>query len=307
MQLLKGHKRGVAAIVFSPNEQSLASCGLDRTVRLWNLATGEGTVTFEGSESSHAVCFSPDGRWFAWDARSEVRVQELDGDRQVAYPVAEKAGYVRALAWAPDARRVFCGMEASSEHKLDVLHLDAGPLGRFRWTSWPSREHGVQFLAFSPDGWTLATVHQAHGPKASGFGWRYFVVLWDVATCQERGRLEGHENLITAVDFSPDSRHLAVASGPTLWVWEAGSRTVVARIKAGVRHFKAVAFSPHGRWLVTARNDATVQFYHPQTWNEGPGLDWKVGPVISVAFARDGMRAACGSRNGKIVVWDMDD
>jgi hypothetical protein len=49
-----------------------------------------------------------------------------------------------------------------------------------------------------------------------------------------------------------------------------------------------------------------VRLFDAATWDEGPSSDGKVGPVVSVAFARDGMRAACGSAKGKIVVWDVD-
>ena len=34
--------------------------------------------------------------------------------------------------------------------------------------------------------------------------------------------------------------------------------------------------------------------------------DWEIGPMCSIAFAPDGMRAAAGSGKGKIVVWDID-
>jgi WD40 repeat protein len=34
--------------------------------------------------------------------------------------------------------------------------------------------------------------------------------------------------------------------------------------------------------------------------------DWRIGPVSSLAFAPDGLRAAAGG-NGAICVWDLED
>ena len=36
-------------------------------------------------------------------------------------------------------------------------------------------------------------------------------------------------------------------------------------------------------------------------------FNWKLGPLVSVAFSPDGTLAAAGSAGGKIVVWDVDE
>ena len=49
---LRGHRRGVWALAFSPVDKALASASGDRTLRLWSLADGACLRTFEGHLSS---------------------------------------------------------------------------------------------------------------------------------------------------------------------------------------------------------------------------------------------------------------
>jgi U3 small nucleolar RNA-associated protein 13 len=49
--LLKGHKRGIWDIAFSPVEKVLASASGDNTIKLWNITDGTCIKTLEGHEA----------------------------------------------------------------------------------------------------------------------------------------------------------------------------------------------------------------------------------------------------------------
>ena len=61
-QTLGGYSSGFESVAFSPDGSRLASGSWDRTVRIWNVATGQAEQTLKGhSRLVNSVVFSPDG------------------------------------------------------------------------------------------------------------------------------------------------------------------------------------------------------------------------------------------------------
>ena len=59
----EGHKADVRSVAFCLTAGAILSGGGDKTVRLWDIATGKEILRLEGHEEAvRCVAFSPDGR-----------------------------------------------------------------------------------------------------------------------------------------------------------------------------------------------------------------------------------------------------
>jgi WD40 repeat protein len=80
---LSGHRFGANALAFSPDGQILATAGVDRCIKLWDLATGKELSTLRDDVGwVKSLVFSPDGSRLAYSGNDTiVRIRELAAPR----------------------------------------------------------------------------------------------------------------------------------------------------------------------------------------------------------------------------------
>jgi WD40 repeat protein len=294
MWVLKGHGYGnpVRDVAFSLDGKRLASAAGAYTVRLWDLDTGDSTVTPVGNGRAYWLAFAPHGKELAWGGGLGVYLWDLARDTVRQLPERPN-GYAVRVEYSPDGRLL-----AAVEWDVCLWHVQD--------CAWLTISTGPgstsTSLAFAPDSKTLATGQTFFRyPRHE-----HLVQLWDTTTRQVRGTLRGHGAAATSLAFAPNSRFLAATCGQSLLIWDVVTGATLVHHKINKQHFMDVAFTPDGRFLLLARNDKTVRVWDTQTWREQAAFDWDIGAIVSVAVAPDGMRAAAGGDKGKIVVWDLD-
>lgn len=107
---------------------------------------------------------------------------------------------------------------------------------------------------------------------------------------------------------SPDGSLVVANAGTSLTVWAAADVTAPPRrVVFGRKHCTGLAFHPSGAYVLAAGNDGTVRRLDAATWKALATYAWRAGKARSVAVSPDGLLAAAGTDQGKIVVWDLDD
>src|SRR5262249_57148202 len=83
------------------------------------------------------------------------------------------------------------------------------------------------------------------------------ITLWDVTLQQCTAVLQGHDDIVTALAYSPDGRWLASGSNDrTIRLWDAAAGTL-RTVRSLDTQVKGLCFSPDGRFLYTGNGNTT--------------------------------------------------
>jgi WD40 repeat protein len=150
-QTLDGHLGDVEAVVFTPDGNTLASGSRDKTIKLWNVRSGESEFTLKGHTAFvSAVAFACDGKTLAsgsgdqtiklWDVESGKELRTLKGH----------VGDISTVTFAYDGKALASGSRDSTVRLWNIKN--GNPSHIFVGHTGP-----VTTLAFSPQGNTLVS------------------------------------------------------------------------------------------------------------------------------------------------------
>ncbi len=223
------------------------------------------------------------------------------------------SGEISAVAFAPDGTTVAIG-----DKQLRLWDLSTGrELSRSECRF--ERCEDCQFLAFSPDGAQLVSVHRGWSPE--GTSGQVMIFLWDVVGRQLRNprelltRYNRCHTPVYQASFSPDGKALVAGTADgTVYQWDTTTGQQRLQFKGGV----AACFSADGRTLTTLTRAGRVRHWNPVTGQrtdsgkENPENDCMY--VARAAFAPRGDRAVISDdyalvlkdlRTGR-TVWRVD-
>ncbi|HEY9662970.1 MAG TPA: WD40 repeat domain-containing serine/threonine-protein kinase, partial [Allocoleopsis sp.] len=172
---LTGHTDTVWAIATHPDSNTIASGSFDKTIRLWDLQTGQLIRTFTGHRDAvRSVALSADGKTLVSGSGDKmIKVWDL-ATGKLRRTLMGHAGPVWTVALSPDAKTIVSG---SYDGTIKLWDLNTGKLLH----TLPEHYDSVWSVTVSPNGKLIA----------SG-AYDGTIKIWDLQTGQLLRTLTGH-------------------------------------------------------------------------------------------------------------------
>ena len=251
LRTLAGHSNSVTAVVVTPNGKQLISGSMDKTIKVWNLATGEEKFTLTGhNDSVIALAVTPNGKEVisgSWD--KTIKVWNLEtGEEQLT--LTGHSSPVYAVAVTPNGKKVISGSE---DNTIKVWNLETGE-EQFTLTGHIS---SVNTVAVTPNG----------NEVISGLGDKT-IKVWNLETGEEKFTLTGHSNSVNTVAVTPNGKEVISASGDnTIKVWNLETREIIATF-TGESSLNCCAVAPDGVTIVAGEASGRLHFLRLEGYQE---------------------------------------
>ncbi len=330
LQTFEGHTNVMTSVAFSGDGQMLASGSKDNTVRLWSVIEKGPLYTFEGhTDWVNSVAFSKDGQTLAsgsWD--NTVRL----------WSIAEKK-LLHTFEHPPEVTSVALPSEDQTLDSDGDESVGASTIvDKRQWYTSKGRTHWVNSVAFSPDGYTLASgsgdnmvrlwsvaekqllhtleghtdevisvAFSSDGQTLASSSWDSTVRLWSVSERKPLHTFEGHTSWVMSVAFSGDGQTLAScgASDNMVKLWSVAERKLLHAFEGHTSWVTSVAFSSDDQMLLSSSWDNTVRLWSIAEKRPLHTLEGHTKEVRSVAFSSDGQTLASGSADHAVRLWSI--
>lgn len=277
---LEGHTNWVNSVAVSPDGRWVVSGSDDKTVKIWDLETGECRGTLEGHEQRvSSVTITSDGRRIlsgSWDGT--IRVWDLQTDHQL-YIWKDHNLQVLDVCSLPNGKRAF---SAGLDGTLRLWNIDSGECLKI------VKAGNIRSGSVTSDG------RRAVSGTSEGK-----LDYWNMETGECLATLTGHSDIVRSVQITPDGRHAVSGSkDSTVKLWDLETRTCEGTFEGHQDDVDSVAISPDGTLVAsTGFHDRIVRLWDLKNLTLLQVIKDEESRFcpLSVTFSPDGSRLVVGT------------
>lgn len=288
LKINNGHSNDVNSVCFSPDDKYIASGSEDKTIKLWDVATGKELKTFTDADKVYSVTFSSDGKHLISGGGAGVKMWEiLSGNvTQISGSSTHFAEISNdgKLVYANDdyGKIVLKSMQNQEKKKVLLGHIGYGYCAKF-----------------SPDGKYFVSGNDDKTIK-----------IWNVEKGTAIKTLKGHKEGVNSINYSADGRYIVSGGGVndrTVRIWDAATGNILKVLSGHTNAVTAVCFSPDGKYVVSGSYDGTVKF-----WDVLTGANIKtyqehfLENILTLNLSHDGKYLVTGNGNKTIRIIDVN-
>lgn len=335
IRTFEGCKHHVLSVDFHPTEPHVIAGAWDRTLRMWNLESGNMEQIWEPTGKLALPSFRPvlvnprDSTLICGGVRA-IRCFH-PGSHAPFRIIDTQALAIAAMLPVPGTDSLILGC---SIHLME-LDLQTGQVrllkrGNTNAYTTLALNPGGTLLAYHDVGTASGSVFNAYGfgknrdvnfcQSPSGvYSFAFLrdgigllagchdgnIYLWDTEHGGTKVTWKGHENIVWGISASRNGRFVASASADrTVRIWDAKSGKSLRTLKGHLGVVKQVLVG--GGWIYSGSEDCTVR-----VWDLESGACLRVlrteSAVSSLSLSPNGERLACGLEDGRLLVWKTSD
>jgi len=254
---LRGHGHFVSDVVMSSDGQFALSGSWDKTLRLWDLSTGQTSRQFVShTKDVLSVAFSADNRQIVSGSRDKS-IKLWNTLAQCKFTITDDThnDWVSTVRFSPSSSNPVI-VSAGWDKVVKVWNLANCRLK----TNHFGHAGYINTVTVSPDGSLCAS-----GGKDGN------AMLWDLNEGKWLYTLDG-KDIINSLAFSPNRYWLCAAAGPTVKIWDLEDKKPVDDLKPEIMNSSSqsktvppqcisLAWSPDGQTLYAGYTDNVIRVW----------------------------------------------
>lgn len=286
-QTITAHSDYLRTVLISPDGKTIFSGSDDKTIKIWELITGNEISTLTGHTGYiHSLATSPDGKTlFSASGDNTIRIWHWGNGVQLC-TLNGHSSWVYALAISPDGQKLVSG---GNDNQIIMWQSNSGQLIRAQ----TGHSDAIFTLAITPDGKMLVSGSNDKTIK-----------IWELSSGRHIRTLTGHSKTVYAVAINPDGQTLySGGADSTIKIWQLNTGNELCTLRGHSSVVRSLVISSDGKTLISGSDDNKIKIWELSTGKEICTLTGHSGNVFSMAISPDQRTLVSGSSDKTIRIW----